>query len=115
MPVWKDSLLEHIYYDGRGAVDDRCEVRIDGDRIFVSYEESDAVVMYEGKSLGAGHYILDAADGDGRATLHMFEGSRILEGFWLEDDYRGFWRITLDWNLKDSPQKRGIECHLRLV
>jgi hypothetical protein len=59
--------------------------------------------------------LMEAADGGGRATLQLFEGSRIREGFWLEDDYRGFRCITLDWYLEGNLQKQRKACRLRLV
>lgn len=96
MSIWKNSRMDSVYYDDTEALEDEpCEVRIDGDLIVVSYEDDDGVVIYKGKSQGAGHFQLTAPERNAKATLHMFEGSKILEGFWIEEGYKGFWRITL--------------------
>lgn len=96
MPVWKNARMDNAYYDQRTALeDDSCEVRIDGEQIVVSYEDDDGVVLYKGKEHGLGHFQLTAPERDGKATLHRFEGSKILEGFWIEGGEKGFWRVTL--------------------
>jgi hypothetical protein len=61
----------------------------------VSYEDDRGVVNYKGEGKGPGHFALESLERNGKATLHMFEGSTILEGFWIEEGWKGFWRITL--------------------
>jgi hypothetical protein len=97
MPVWEDARVDTVYYDERVADENApCDVRIDGDQIVVSYEDEEGKVVYTGKSHGPGHYHLAAPERKGTATLHKFEGSKFLEGFWIEDGWKGFWRITLN-------------------
>lgn len=66
--------------------------------IVVSYEvENGGHIVYQGTEKGNGHYELSAPNVNGKATLHMFEKSRILEGYWAEEDedWRGMWRVRL--------------------
>jgi len=77
-----------------------CSVEIDGNRIRVWYAEEDengnpGVTTYSGTENGAGHYVLLASEKNGEATLHRFEDSDILEGYWMEQTTRGMWRIKL--------------------
>lgn len=96
MPVWEKARVDTVYYDGEADVDDFCDVRIDGDKIVISYEGDNCqMVVWNGVMRGQGHFELRSHEVNGRATLHMFEGSQILEGYWEEDGYRGFWRINL--------------------
>ena len=44
-----------------------------------------------GQEQTPGHFLLTADGFDGKATLHMFEGSNILEGGWVEEGVRGMW------------------------
>ena len=74
---------------------DSCEVRISKDEIVVSYDDEDGPVVYKGKNKGDGHFDLRARKVEGQASLHMFEGSHILEGFWKEGIKKGMWRIML--------------------
>lgn len=95
MAVWNNSLMDIVYYDKTEACEqDPCEVRIEGNEIVVSYDD-DVPVVFKGHLNGPGHFELACAEVNGKATLHMFEGSKILEGFWLEGGEKGFWRITL--------------------
>lgn len=96
MALWEDARLETIYYDEEEAVlNDVCDVRMDGNVIVVSYEGDEGPVVWRGQMNGQGHFELRSPEVNGRATLHMFEGSDILEGYWNEDGYKGFWRIYL--------------------
>lgn len=98
-PVVKECTIEFFYYDQGAEVEVEGEVRFDDTRISVSYEiEDGGYVVYQGTEKGKGHYELRAPSINGRATLHMFDSSRILEGYWAEreeDDIRGMWRIRL--------------------
>lgn len=93
--VWSNSTMDTFYYDGEADISSACEVRIDDKGIVVSYEGDEGPVIYRGQAKGAGHFELRSTDVDGRATLHMFEGGKFLEGFWVEDGYEGMWRIKL--------------------
>ena len=86
--------MEIAYYDDRADIK-RCEVKIEGDSIFVSYEGAEGYVTYSGQENEAGHYTLLCDAVKGKATLHRFKESYILEGHWIERGLKGFWRITL--------------------
>lgn len=99
MPIWKNSRFDTFYYDDEADCNEPCEVRIDGGRIVVSYESDGDQIVYSGNERGTGHYELTAPQANGRATLHMFEESRVLEGWWEEmwdeTKVRGMWRIFI--------------------
>lgn len=98
MAIWKNSLMVSAFLDSaRAFIDDPCQVRIDQKEIVVSYEDEDVdgIVVYKGKENGTGHFELFCPEVNGKATLHMFEGGNILEGYWQESGYEGFWRIKL--------------------
>jgi hypothetical protein len=96
MTIWEDARLETVYYDNaEAALNDSCDVRIDGNAIVVSYEGDEGPVVWKGSMKGQGHFELNSPGVNGRATLHMFENSEILEGYCDEDGYKGFWRIYL--------------------
>lgn len=76
------------------SFDEPCKVTIDNEFITVSYDDAGQTCRYRGQAKGPGHYELQAEGFDGRATLHHFEGSNVLEGTWVEDGVRGMWRIV---------------------
>jgi len=76
------------------SFDQPCKVTIDIEFITVSYDDAGQTWQYRGQAKGPGHYELQAEGFDGRATLHRFEGSNVLEGTWVEDGVRGMWRIV---------------------
>lgn len=91
--------MDTIYYDDDEAAEgDECEIRQeDNGRLVVSYEDGDEYVTYSGKGID-GHYTLTCTshrEKNGRASLHHMNNSRILEGFWIEDGWKGLWRIYL--------------------
>lgn len=95
MPVWKGE-MDTVYYDADEA-DEReaCEVKVAGGEIVVSYSQDGEIVLYRGQEQGPGHFVLECPERLGKATLHQLQGSRILEGYWSEEGYRGMWRIVL--------------------
>jgi hypothetical protein len=95
MSVWNKSRMQTVYYDNDPSEEDECDVKIDSKEIVVSYRDDSGFVNYRGKNDGTGHFELLAPERNGRATLHMFKDSSILEGFWEQEGYRGFWRIYL--------------------
>lgn len=88
--------MDTIYYD-ETAADEReeCEVRFDNENIVVSYCDPEGPVIYTGTDHGHGHFVLECPERHAKATLHQIENSRFLEGYWIEDGARGFWRIML--------------------
>jgi len=95
--VWNNCTADVVYYSDREAVthDEGYEVRIDDQEIVVGYHDDEGWVEYRGKNNGDGHFHLTAPERDGKATLHRFSASDILEGYWVENTYRGMWRIRL--------------------
>lgn len=97
MPIWQNSKMTSIYYTTEPASEDYpCVVRIDDQGILVEYQDNGEIRQYRGPDRGNGHFELEAIDINGRASLHMFPGSVILEGSWIEASYRGMWRIKLE-------------------
>jgi hypothetical protein len=92
--VCSNCKADHLFFEREAETDVPCNVEIDNGKIRVWYENL-AIPIYEGQENGAGHFELHALSGNGRGTLHRFDGSKCLEGFWVEDGYRGMWRITL--------------------
>ncbi|MDD5034479.1 MAG: hypothetical protein PHE55_06940 [Methylococcaceae bacterium] len=101
MPTWNNCKYDNLFYDKEAAgVDWKCSVEITEGHIRVWYDDEDEngraiVTTYEGKENGVGHFELSAPSVNGRATLHMFDGGKILEGFWVEGGEQGMWRIKL--------------------
>jgi hypothetical protein len=73
----------------------RCQVRIDGAKIVVSYEQHDGPTVYEGEEIAPGHFKLTCARKSCRATLHRLPGENLLEGHWMAGQDQGMWRIQL--------------------
>ena len=101
MPVFKAKMAT-VFYDTRTSDEgDDCEIKIDGSKIVVSYEDDDdegdenGLVEYYGDDMGNGHFELKCPRLQGHATLHQTEGSKFLDGYWHEGNERGFWRIKL--------------------
>lgn len=94
--TWNNCTMDTFYYDGGADTGSSCEVRIDDNEIVVSYNNEERPIIYKGQANGAGHFELRSTEVNGRATLHMFEGGKFLEGFWVEDGTEGMWRITLN-------------------
>ena len=93
MPIWNNCTMTTLYYSN-DASDDPCVVRIDERGILVEYE-CEGIVQYTGTSNDEGHFELNGVDFDGHASLHMFPGSSVLEGSWVEEGERGMWKIML--------------------
>ncbi|PSF09004.1 hypothetical protein C7H09_08160 [Marinobacter fuscus] len=87
--------MDILHFDDTSYEDEPCQVRIGEKDIVVDYEEDGKRILYRGHERGAGHYELTSEQVKGRATLHRFEGSNILEGSWIEDGVRGMWKIRL--------------------
>lgn len=91
--------MDTLFYTERATTNEPCEVRVDEPEIVVTYPR-DGGVTYTRRSDGSGHFVLSANRYNGRATLHMFPGSLVLEGYWVETqigqaEQRGMWRIVL--------------------
>lgn len=95
MQIWRNSKMSTLYYSDWPASEDHpCVVKIDDNEILVEYE-NDGIVQYKGRNTGTGHFELHAPKVKGKASLHMFPNSSLLEGSWIESGYRGMWRIKL--------------------
>jgi len=83
-----------LFHSKDASEDYPCVVKIDESEVLVEYDD-DGLVQYKGSERGPGHYELSAPEVHGKASLHSFDGSSFLEGSWVEDGYRGMWRIEL--------------------
>lgn len=93
---YTNVLVEKAYYDERPALKVRTAiVEITARSIHVEWQEGSRKFRYEGVRTGQGHFILRDDGGVGEATLHRFQYSTILEGFWKRNSRSGFWRIHL--------------------
>jgi hypothetical protein len=96
MKSYSRSKMDTVFYDHSYAdVNSDCEVRIGNNNIVISYKDAQGTARYIGKEIGRGHYLLECPARNGRATLHMFPDGKILDGYWSEEGYEGFWRIYL--------------------
>jgi hypothetical protein len=97
MAKWKNSSMTTAFLGKEEANRWPCEVIIDENRIAVDYTEEDGTpTIYEGPNSKTGHFRLRCKSGkNAEATLHLVEGEDILEGYWVESGYEGFWRIEL--------------------
>jgi hypothetical protein len=97
--AWVDATYETLFFDGWDPHTDRaCQVLLHDGQIKVRYVDDEGnTVLYVGVERGPGHFELTArkANGDGKATLHQFEASNVLEGYWCEGIVRGMWRIRI--------------------
>jgi hypothetical protein len=94
--TYRDATIE-TYYDGEEKEEGPCEVRFDGNRVFLSYDYNGPQV-WAGEEAAPTHYKLAKRNGIGRATLHLFEG--VLEGWFSstnagEGTWTGMVRIQL--------------------
>ena len=119
--IYKNVAMTIFTFGQEAAESLKCEVRLfeDGE-IEVSYKHRASpggTRVYAGQEQGAGHYLLENKNSSGRASLHRFKDSLILEGFWEENTeeendvgediiLKGMWRIELD-DVKDEVT--GIE------
>ena len=92
-------LYEHSYMETYTAdhvtLDQPCKMRIEAGILTIEYLADGENTSYRGQEQGPGHFELNGNGFDGRATLHMFEGSNILEGGWVEEGAKGMWRVRL--------------------
>lgn len=97
MTIWHNSKMTSLYFsDDEASEHYDCVVKIENGRILVEYElEEGGLAQYEGQEIGAGHFTLEYPEGAGKASLHMFPDSVILEGSWVEGGERGMWKIHL--------------------
>ena len=92
---YKNALIEKGYFDERPVLRVRAKsVDIGARAIVIEWQEGSRKCRFEGVRTGQGHFLLDGDDG-ASATLHRFQYSTILEGFWKRYAKSGFWRIHL--------------------
>ena len=96
MSIWHHAKMTSVFYDADDAdIDSPCIVEIVGSRISVRYDADGNMREYSGGEMGVGHYVLACPEVNGKATLHQFADSKIMEGSWVESGTRGMWRISL--------------------
>ncbi|WP_339732255.1 hypothetical protein [uncultured Pseudomonas sp.] len=92
--LYENSYME-TYRTTHATLDQPCQVRIETGIITIEYLQDNEPASYRGQEQGPGHFLLTGHESGGKATLHMFEGSNILEGGWVEGGAKGMWRIRL--------------------
>ncbi|MEI8155645.1 MAG: hypothetical protein WCH60_02180 [Burkholderiales bacterium] len=96
MTIWKNCRADLYYNDGTPELKDPgYEVRLSDTELVISYEGDDGWVNWKGHDLGGGHFEMVSPEVEGRALLHRFGDSEILEGNWTEGGDHGMWRIYL--------------------
>lgn len=96
MTIWKNCRVDLYYSDDNPELNDAgYEVRLTGEELVVSYEGAVGWVNWKGKDLGGGHFEMVSPEVEGRAMLHRYGVSEILEGNWNEAGDHGMWRIRL--------------------
>ena len=96
MSHYKNATSCTYFLGNEAAESSVCEVRItEKGEIVVSYATDDGYTVYKGQEQGKGHYLLESDVPFGRGSLHRFEGSQILEGYWEAEGSKGMWRIEL--------------------
>ncbi len=97
MTTWNHCTADLLYYDKTPADmnDEGYIVRLTDETIEVAYDDAAGHVCYRGKNNGDGHFDLTAPERNGKASLHCFPDSQLMEGYWLEDGLQGMWRILL--------------------
>jgi len=95
---FRNCSADFLTYDGNNYLGIPCDVRFEGDKLVVSWFESDDPVIYEGIQGRPGSYILKSPAVQGTATLHR-QGDIFLEGSWRQHNGEffesGLWRIEL--------------------
>lgn len=97
MKIWKNCIADILYYSSDSATmrNEGYIVSLSDNDIKVAYDDERGAVCYHGKHHGDGHFELTAPERDGRASLHRFPNSNYMEGYWLENNVQGMWRIEL--------------------
>lgn len=94
MAIWNSSRMLTVYYAAFPSSERRCVVKMTDQEILVEYQD-DGTWQYRGIAKGEGHFELSCPELQGKASLHMFSGSLVLEGSWVQDGERGMWCIQL--------------------
>lgn len=95
MHIWSKSIMTTLYRSSDPSTEYPCVVKIENNDILVEYYQNNRILQYKGKSNGVGHFELQAIGFYGRATLHRFMDSSVLEGSWIEEGCKGMWSISL--------------------
>lgn len=107
MAIYREARAWTYFHGAQAADSYDCEVRLGQDgSIAVGYESENGRCLYLGSGNGDGHFVLTCEEVRGRASLHRFDDSLILEGYWEESGERGMWRIELG---ETSDAATGME------
>jgi len=95
MAIYKNAKITTVAIGDDEVYESDCIVKIGNSQCVVEYDYQGCHYTYSGEEDGEGHYHLKCDSVNGSATLHCFSNSVILEGYWQENAYHGFWRIRL--------------------
>lgn len=108
-------LYEHSYMETYTAdhvtLDQSCKVQIEAGILTIEYLADGEHTSYRGQEQGPGQFELHGNGFDGRATLHMFEGSNILEGGWVEEGQR----VCGEFGLAENQSSKTAASRSRLI
>lgn len=95
--IYKNSLMSLYYTDRPADTDLECIVVVGENKIELKYDQEDGQFWsWKGELNSPGHYLVYANYPGSRGTLHHLEQMKYLEGYWVENGYRGMWRIQLE-------------------
>jgi hypothetical protein len=99
--LWEGCRVEVVPETGESSFDDDdCDVRLEGDRLVVTYWDDDGVVVFDGSRDADGVFDLWCRSRPRRAELRFSPETRALAGSWTQEENRGTMRIVLS----DDPR-----------
>ena len=116
---YRNATME-VFKPDAGSYEQPCRVRLREDQLRLEYEDTGGAYAYSGRAISPGHFELKGEGFDGRATLHTFAGSVVLEGAWREEGSYGMWRIQLgeeagaesainqEYGIAPLPERRNV-------
>lgn len=91
--------METFFAGAEPSAITKCEVRMNGDAIVVSFDDDDGAgrkVVWSGREVGSDRWLLTCTQPTGRAALSRSAmDPNALEGSWVEGGERGMWVIDL--------------------
>ena len=102
MAIWENSRCTTIYSDQRCAIEEICEVNLDGDRMVVDCRSVEEGWLWEGVDEGSGQYRFWCRKTQGEGTLNRGASGIIFEGSWSESGRYGMWTVTLGDTIREK-------------
>ena len=94
--VYTNATMDTYYQDQPAHLGSDCILSFNDDECELKYDDDDGKFWsWKGIAQGQGHYKLKANHSGAQGSLHMFEGARIMDGYWSENGFKGMWRVYL--------------------